>query len=89
MSRAFVREDQDEVPHRYSLPPREDPGFDLAAAWALLDGANKGDSIGAETATGYRWGEPQLRVHIEAILQHARGRGDERLQQLAERFLRS
>jgi hypothetical protein len=87
MSRAFVREDPDEVPSRYQLPPRTDPGFDQAAAWALLEGANRGDSLGAEAATGYRWGEPALRSVVEQILKHARHRGDERLVQLAERFL--
>jgi hypothetical protein len=89
MSRAFVREDPEEVPARYELPPRTDPGFDQAAAWALLEGANRGDSLGAEAATGYRWGEPALRPLIEQILIHARGRGDERLEQLAERFLKA
>jgi len=87
MSRAFVREDQEDQPHRYSLPPRDDPGYDQAAAWALLEGANRGDSYGAENATGYRWGEPQLRPHVEEILAQARQQGNERLVQLAERFL--
>jgi hypothetical protein len=89
MSRAFVREDPEEVPPRYELPPRTDAGFDQAAAWALLEGANRGDSLGAEAATGYRWGEPVLRPYVERILSHARGRGDDRLEQLAERFLNS
>lgn len=87
MSRAFVKEDQDEVPPRYELPARDDPGFPQAAAWALLEGANRGDSLGAEQATGFRWGDPVLRVWVEQILQHARRRGDDRLEQLAERFL--
>ena len=87
MSRAFVREDPEEIPARYELPDRGNPGFDQAAAWALLEGANRGDSLGAETATGYRWGEPSLRPYVERILDHARLRGDERLLQLAERFL--
>ena len=89
MSRAFVREDPDEVPTRYELPPRTDPGFDQAAAWALLEGGNRGDSLGAEIATGYRWGEPALRPLVEQILSHARSRGDDRLEQLAERFLKA
>lgn len=87
MSRAFVKEDQDEVPPRYELPARDDPGFPQAAAWALLEGANRGDSLGAEQATGFRWGDPVLRIWVEQILQHARRRGDDRLEQLAERFL--
>ena len=44
MSRAFVKEDAgDESPgQRYNLPPRDDPSFAEAAAWALLEGANEG-----------------------------------------------
>ncbi len=87
MSRAFVKEDHEEVPERYELPPRDDPGYDQAAAWVLLEGANRGDSLGAEAATGYRRGEPVLRGHVQQILAYARGRGDDRLEQLAERFL--
>jgi hypothetical protein len=87
MSRAFVREDAEEPPARYELPARDDPAFDQAAAWALLEGANRGDSLGAEVATGYPWGAPSLRPHVARILDYARQRGDERLSQLAERFL--
>ena len=87
MSRAFVKEDQDDVPIRYELPPRSDPGFSLAAAWVLLEAANMGDSPGAEVATGYRWGDPALRAEVEQILVYARSRRDDRLEQLAERFL--
>jgi hypothetical protein len=87
MSRAFVREDAGGPEPRYNLPPRTDPGFDAAAAQALLDGANVGDSYGAELATGYRWGEPKLRPHVERILTQARQEGNERLEQLARRFL--
>lgn len=87
MSRAFVKEDSDEVPERYSLPPRDDPAFPAAAAWALLEGANRGNSPAAEDATGHRWGDPALRPAVEAILQQARARRDDRMEQLAERFL--
>ena len=59
------------------------------AGWALLDGANVGDSMGAEAATGYRWGDPVLRPAVERILEHARTRGNDRLEQLAVRFLRA
>ncbi len=55
MSRAFVNEDAGGEPsprHRYPLPPRDDPGYDAAAAWALLKGADVGDKLGAEEATG-------------------------------------
>ena len=61
MSRAFVKEDEDDQPRRYYLPPRTDPSYPAAAAWALLEGANHGDSMGAEAATGHRWGDPILR----------------------------
>jgi hypothetical protein len=88
MSRAFVKEDTGGPEPRYHLPPRTDPGFDAAAARALLQGANLGDSYSAELATGYRWGEPTLRPHVERILEQAKADGNERLQQLAERFLR-
>jgi hypothetical protein len=88
MSRAFVNEDAAGPEPKYHLPGRDDPGFDDAAAWALLEGANVGDSYGAERATGYRWGEPKLRPHVERILARARAEGNERLEQLAERFLR-
>ena len=37
---------------------------------------------------GYRWGERTLRPHVERILTDARSTGNERLEQLAERFLR-
>lgn len=88
MSRAFVNEDASGPEPRYHLPPRDDAGYDAAAAWALLAGANVGDSYGAERATGYAWGEPRLRPHVEGILADAVREGNERLQQLAERFLK-
>jgi hypothetical protein len=89
MSRAFVNEDAGagEAP-RFPLPPRHDPGFDAAAAHALLQGADVGDTASAEAATGYYWGDPKLRPPVERILEEARQDGDERLEQLAERFLR-
>ena len=87
MSRAFVREDPEELPTRYHLPPADHPSFDEAAAWALLEGADRGDSLGAERATGCRWGEARLRSHVARILEYASARNDERLEQLAKRFL--
>lgn len=90
MSRAFVKDDAGgwgSHGRRYGLPPREDPGFDAAAAAALLEGAREGDTGGAEQATGYFWGDVTLRPHVEAILARAKAEGDERLAQLAERFL--
>jgi hypothetical protein len=90
MSRAFVNEDAgagDAAP-RFPLPNRNDPGFDAAAARALLQGAHLGDTASAESATGYFWGEPRLRPIVERVLAEAREDGNERLEQLAERFLR-
>jgi len=89
MSRAFIKEDAGGPEPRYHLPPRDDPGYDAAAAWALLEGANVGDSLSAEEATGYRWGEPRLRPHVERLLAQAQTSGNERLEQLAQRFLRA
>ena len=37
MSRAFTKENAGEPVRRYRLPRRDDPGFDEAAAWALLE----------------------------------------------------
>lgn len=90
MSRAFVNEDAgSSAPRRgYGLPDREDPGFDAAAAAALLEGARAGETGSAEQATGYYWGEPRLHPHVRRILARATTTGDDRLEQLAERFLR-
>ena len=90
MSRAFVKEDAGwgDPGRRYSLPSREDPAYDEAAAEALLEGARAGDTGSAESATGYYWGEKKLRPYVELIRTRAEEAGDERLQQLAERFLR-
>ena len=90
MSRAFVNEDAgagDAAP-RFPLPDRGDPGYDAAAARALLQGAHLGDTASAEAATGYYWGEPRLRPVVERILAEAQEDGNERLEQLAGRFLR-
>lgn len=88
MSRAFVNEDAEGPEPRYFLPPKDDPDFDSAAAWALIEGAHQGDSRSAELATGYEWGEPKLRPHIEKILAEAVETENERLEQLANRFLK-
>jgi hypothetical protein len=90
MSRAFVNEDSADRPsgRRFTLPPRTDPEFDAAAARVILDAAREGDTGRAEQATGYYWGEPRLRPHVERILAAARADHDERLVQLAERWLR-
>ena len=90
MSRAFVNEDAGGgAPRRgYGLPSRDHPDFDAAAARALLEAAREGETASAEDATGYYWGEPTLAPHVRRILAEARAAKDERLEQLAERFLR-
>ena len=90
MSRAFVKEDAGwgDPGKRYSLPARNDPGYDEAAAEALLEAARSGDTGSGESATGYYWGEKKLRPYVEKIRERALRDRDERLTQLAERFLR-
>jgi len=90
MSRAFVNEDAGTSGpiKRFALPPRDDPDFDRVAADVLLEAAREGDTSSAEQATGYYWGEPKLREHVRRILTRAEQSGDDRLEQLARRFLR-
>lgn len=89
MSRAFVNEDGGAEPEPgYSLPDPESAYYREAAAWALLQGADRGDSRGAEDATGYRWGDPLLAPQVQAILAQAEKQGEDRVAQLARRFLR-
>lgn len=44
--------------------------------------------MGAEEATGYRFGDPRLIRWVTLILDRAREDGDDRTEQLAERYLR-
>lgn len=89
MSRAFVNEDAGAAPDpEYRLPAPDSPYYDEAAAWALIQGADEGDSRGAEDATGYRWGDPLLAAKVERILEEAEDQGQDRVAQLARRFLR-
>ncbi len=90
MSRAFLRDDAEgEKPFRdYALPDRDDPDFDRIAASALLEAARVGETELAERATGYYWGEPRLRPYVERMRDEAERAGDERLEQVARRFLR-
>lgn len=90
MSRAFLRDDAEgEMPRRnYGLPPRDDPEYDRVAARALLEAARVSETQLAERATGYYWGEPRLRPFVEEILQEAIAANDDRLEQVATRFLR-
>lgn len=91
MSRAFTKEDGGnwgDPSKRFSLPPKDDPDYDAACAEALLEAARTGDTGSAEMATGYYWGEPKIKPHVQRILARATKEGDDRLEQLAERFLR-
>lgn len=92
MSRAFVNEDaggNDRARHYATgLPPRDDRAFPAAAARAILDAAVAGETGAGEEATGIYWGDARLRPHVKAILAEARRDGNDRLEQLAERFLK-
>ena len=90
MSRAFLRDDAEgEMPRRhYDLPDQGDPGFDRAAARALLEAARVNETQLAERATGRYWGEPRLRPYVQEVLAEAERAGDDRLEQVARRFLR-
>jgi len=89
VSRAFVKEDAGGAEPRYSLPTRDSPEYPLAAARALLAGANQGDTASAENATGYGWGDERLLGEITRLRNEADERGDDRIVTLAERFLRA
>lgn len=91
MSRAFVNDDAGgpDSRARYPLPPPGDPGFEEAVAWALLRGANEGDSQGAEEATGYLWGDARLAGIMTRLRDEAVEREDDRMETLANRYLRA
>lgn len=90
MSRAFVNEDAGGPPEPdYRLPDPDAPYYEEAAAWALIQGADAGDTKGAEEATGYRWGDAELAPHVEAIRRRAEEEGQDRVAQLARRFLKA
>ncbi len=95
MSRAFVKDDAEEYrpPRRFTLPDQDDPGYDAAAAAALIEAARDGVTADAEHATGYRWGDRALRPHVQHLLEAEESRPDDerdrRLIQVARRFLRA
>lgn len=72
----------------YGLPARDDPDYDRTAARALLEAARVSETQLAERATGYYWGEPCLKPYVEEMLAEAVKNGDDRLEQVARRFLR-
>ena len=89
MSRAFLRDDAEgEMPRRnYGLPARDDPAYDRLAARALLEAARVSETQLAERATGYYWGEPKLKPFVAEFLAQAVRENDDRLEQVARRFL--
>lgn len=91
MSRAFVKEDHEPPRKQLSidLPPEDDPGYDEAVARALLEAARISEVAEAEVATGVKWGEPKLVPYVERMLEEATAAGDDRLEQVAERYLRN
>jgi hypothetical protein len=89
MSRAFIKEGHDEPTPKYQLPDPESPYYKEAAAWALIRGADQGDSRSAELATSYSWGDPTLVPCILSILKEAETAGEDRVAQLARRFLKA
>jgi len=89
VSRAFVKEDDGEREPDFRLPDPDSPYYPEAAAWALIQGADQGDSRSAELATGYRWGDPALVDEVRRILETAEAEGEGRVEQLARRFLRA
>jgi hypothetical protein len=90
MSMAFLRDDAEgEMPRRhYGLPPRDDPEYDRVATRALLEATRVDETQLAERATGYYWGEERLKPHVVELRDAAERAGDDRLEQLARRFLR-
>ena len=94
MSRAFVKEDGDEVKPRvhFGLPSRRDPSFNAAAALALLEAARDGYLELAEEETGYKWGDQALHQHVQRLidkeLERSETEQDRRFIQLGHRFLR-
>ena len=95
MSRAFVNEvasGPDDAP-RFTLPDPSDPGYDAAAALAMLEGARSGHTREAEEATGYRWGDRALVDHIERLVEQELARDaderDRRLVQVGRRYLKA
>ena len=89
MSRAFVKEDDHEPDPTYRLPDPDSDYYPEAAAWALIQGADEGNSRSAEHATGYRWGDPALIQPMEKILKRAEEEEQTRVAQLARRYLRA
>jgi hypothetical protein len=94
MSRAFVKEDGDDVKPRvnFGLPSRGDPAFNAAAALALVEAACDGYTELAEEQSGYKWGDPALHEYVQRLIdkeaERPEAEQDRRFIQVARRFLR-
>lgn len=89
MSRAFAKEDDFLPAPDYDLPDPDSDYYEEAVAWALVQGADAGDTRSAEQATGYRWGDARLIPYMEEILERAEEEDRMRVAQLARRYLRA
>lgn len=89
MSRAFAKEDDFLPAPDYRLPDPDSEYYEEAVAWALIQGADAGDTRSAELATGYRWGDARLSGHMRSILARAEEEERDRVAQLARRYLRA
>jgi hypothetical protein len=59
----------------------------VEGSFTLLEAARVNETQLAERATGYYWGEPLLKPYVEELRVEAEQQGDDRLEQLARRFL--
>lgn len=94
MSRAFVKEDDGDVKRHidFGLPSRQDKSYASASALVLIEAARDGFLAEAEDATGYKWGDPYLRPHVQKVLdkelERPEDEQDRRFIQMARRFIR-
>ena len=94
MSRAFVKEDDGDVKPRrsFALPSRGDRSYAAASALVMIEAARDGYTEDAEEATGYKWGDPHLRPHVQKLmdkeLERPEDEQDRRFIQMARRFIR-
>ena len=91
MSRAFVNEDH-EPPRRtgqYELPPADAADFADRVARMMLEAARVSEVSDFELATGIRWGDARFADAVRAIAAEAERSGDDRLELVAERYLRA
>ena len=77
-----------DAPPRLRAPPRATIPTSIAPLHARSSQAARvSETQLAERATGYLWGEPRLRAFVEEMRAEAEAVGDDRLEQVARRFL--